>query len=487
MNIYYKNNRINSCLIFVILIVIVVSGNSCRKFIEIDSPATSITGENVFTNDETAAAIMTGIYTNISFKSFSGAGGGPTLSFYLGLSADEFVLSNDASGNIDYQQYYSNTLNSQSNPSFWPSLYNTIFITNSVIEGLNNTTSINEKLKTQLQGEAKFVRAFCYFYLVNLYGDVPIATSIDYKLNSVLPRSSRLEVYNRVIEDLKDAQTLLNEFYTESDGITSHSTTDRLRPTKGAATAMLARTYLYMHDYKNAEDQATQIINDLQYDFSGIGLNSVFLTNSREAIWQLQSVQIGWNTKDARLFVLPNTGPNADHPVYLSGKFLNNFEVNDQRKINWIDSVSVDNVTYYYPFKYKNATLDAPITEYEMVLRLGEQYLIRAEARGQQNNINGSQSDINIIRSRAGLPNTSADNKVSLLTVILHERQVELFTEWGHRWLDLNRTNSTDTIMNEITPTKGGIWNSNWSLYPIPLSEIQANPSLANKQNKGYN
>jgi starch-binding outer membrane protein, SusD/RagB family len=141
--------------------------------------------------------------------------------------------------------------------------------------------------------------------------------------------------------------------------------------------------------------------------------------------------------------------------------------------------------TYYYPFKYKSSVLNSPVTEYLMMMRLGEQYLIRAEARVQKNDFVGAKADINIIRKRAGLANTSANDKSSLLAAVLHERQVELFSEWGHRWFDLKRTGAADSVMSIVTPQKGGgVWKAYQKYYPIPLSEIQSNPNL--NQNLGY-
>jgi len=120
-------------------------------------------------------------------------------------------------------------------------------------------------------------------------------------------------------------------------------------------------------------------------------------------------------------------------------------------------------------------------------MRLAEQYLIRAEteANGAGGGTNSAVQDLNIIRNRAGLANYSgATDKASLVTAILHERQVELFTELGHRWLDLKRTATVNAVMSVVTPQKGGTWDANWQLYPIPRTEIQVNPNL--KQNPGY-
>jgi len=89
-----------------------------------------------------------------------------------------------------------------------------------------------------------------------------------------------------------------------------------------------------------------------------------------------------------------------------------------------------------------------------------------------------------MIRSRAGLSGTTAATTPDLLAAILHERQVELFTEWGHRWLDLKRTGSVDFVMGGVTPKKGGDWKTEWQWYPISVYELQHDPKLV--QNSGY-
>jgi len=117
-------------------------------------------------------------------------------------------------------------------------------------------------------------------------------------------------------------------------------------------------------------------------------------------------------------------------------------------------------------------------------LRLAEQYLIRAEAMAQQNKIPEAAADLNVIRSRAGLPNTTAATQSAMLAAILQERKAELFTEWGHRWLDLKRTNTVDSVMSVVAPQKGGTWQSIQKYYPIPQSELNADPNLV--QTPGY-
>ena len=115
-----------------------------------------------------------------------------------------------------------------------------------------------------------------------------------------------------------------------------------------------------------------------------------------------------------------------------------------------------------------------------MVIRLAEQYLIRAEARAQQNKLGEAKTDLDVLRNRAGLPGTTASTQSQILNAVLHERQVELFSEMGHRWIDLKRTGQIDAI---LSVEKTG-WNTNASLYPIQLSQLEANLNL--KQNPGY-
>lgn len=454
---------------------------SCKKFLKVDPPASSINGANVYNEDNTAISVLTTLYANMS-KASANLG----MSVLAGLSADELTLFKGPSlQSTTYIGYYTNTLKadifSNIGGEFW-GFYTDVYICNSAIEGLRDATHLTPAVRQQLLGEAKFMRAFFYFYLVNLYGDVPLVTSTDYEANRLIARTSQSLVYQQMIADLKDAQGLLSDHYLNNTLI--DGTSERVRPTSWAATALLARVYLYTEKWDSAEAEATKVINNTAF-FGLPSLDSVFLKNSRAAIWQLQPVNVGWNTEDARTFVLPVKGPNSSHPVYLSDDLLNSFDSGDQRRVTWVDSVTVNGDTYYYPFKYKSAVLGDPVTEYEMVLRLGEQYLIRAEARAQEENLAGAMSDLNAIRTRAGLRDYSDPaDKTSLLEVILHERQVELFTESGQRWLDLKRSGAISTVMGTVCLQKGGSWSTNWALYPIPYYEIQRDPNL--KQNNGY-
>lgn len=463
----------------IIAIGVLLTNFSCEKFVQVDPPVTSVVGESVYATNSTAAAALTGIYITMAGNSIGGGNSG--ISILAGLSADELKLY-PLSINMELGHIYINALLSTDGSSVWTSLYKCIFQANSSIEGISASTSLTPAISTQLMGEAKFVRAFCFFYLVNLYGDIPLTLTTDYKVNAIIQRSPKEQVYQQIITDLKDAQSLLsNDYLTPGGAIT----TTRVRPNKVTVSALLARVYLYLQQWDKAEIEATSVIDNPNYSLL-TNLNNVFLATSNEAIWQLEMPSNGFNTRDGATFMVPfnSGGPAGDYPTTLSDSLAMNFEPGDLRKANWVTSLNVGSVTYYYPYKYK-LNAGNPATEYPVIFRLAEQFLIRAEARAKQDNIEGAKDDLNAIRTRAGLPNTLANTQASLISAIQNERRFELFTEYGHRWFDLKRTGSIDDVMTLATPQKGGTWLTTASLYPIPLTEIQVDPNLT--QNPGYN
>jgi hypothetical protein len=492
----------------IILLFFFIGLIGCKKFILVDAPTSNITQASVFNNDLTAIAVLTGIYSNISDRGLSS--NLLTLSKLGALSADELDLWSGAS---DVEKaYYQNALQTNMGASaglsagveIWNACYKYIYDCNQAIEGINNSSILSGKVKQQLLGEAKFLRSFFYFYLTNLYGDLPIVTTTYYDVNRQLSRSSQAEVYDLIVSDLKDAQSALSSSYLNSDLNPYSTNPERVRPTNWAATALLARVYLYRGEYALSETESSKVISNKTL-FSLPALSNVFLKNSSEAIWQLQPVSTGWNTVDAQWFVLtdPPQGFSTTKSVYLNSSLYNSFESGDNRKIYWTGVYTSLNPsgTYYFSYKYRNATQNSTITapnnltEYHMILRLAEQYLIRAEARAKQGNISGAIDDLNLIRDRArATPSVSIPNPLpplsatmiqsQVLNAVLKERRVELFTEFGHRWLDLKRTASVDSIMSIVTPLKGGTWQSSDQFYPIPVEDIFRNPNL--KQNSGY-
>lgn len=475
---------------YVLIVAICCLMDSCKDYLQIDPPVTSVNAGNIYKENATATAALTAVYSSI-VNTF-----GTSLSFFPELSADNLTLY---STNAAYKQFYQNALNSTTPNNLWVQIYPLIYSCNAAIEGLNSSNTLTPAVKERLLGEAYFIRAFCYFYLVNLYGDVPLITSTSFKTSIQTPRTSTDIVYQQIVSDLNQASNFLDYNYVKADAKTPYSfdEEERVRPNRAAAIAMLARVQLYLKNYTAAEAAATELISRSTQYSSTIALDQVFLKNSKETIWALQPVITNVNTGLGSLYILPASGPTANstiNPVYASSKLIDSFEPGDQRKEKWINNVTTTAATYNYPAKYKIKGGPVPVTEYTVVLRLAEQYLIRAEARIQLNDIPNGISDLNILRYRANDSSaplqlaqlTSTLSKKAALVAVTHERQVELFTEWGDRWFDLKRTGQIDSVMTIETPLKGGnSWSSYKALYPIPFSDINATNILI--QNPGYN
>lgn len=471
------------------LLLLLLAGNcACKKMLDLNPPPTSTNAAVVYSTDATAISAVTGLYYTLSRVALSAAPALANITLYAGLSADELTLHAEATSNTLMQAFYINNLSPDvTGGEIWIDAYAMLFNTNAALQGLAQSAALTPQVKEQLTGECLFIRAFCYFYLVNLYGNVPLLTGTDYKINSASPRAPQAAVWDFIEQDLTTAQTKLSNSFLNAT--LTEETTERVRPTRWAATALLARTFLYRQKWPQAEAQATQAINSPLFDTTA--LHQVFLKNSKEAIWQLQPVNTGENTPYARVFVLPATGPtnNSNNPVYLSATQLNAFEAGDKRKLEWVSSVlTPDSIRYYFPYKYRRNTINATsVEEYSTLLRIAEQYLIRAEARAQQNKLTGTAgalADVNYIRARAKLSAITTGTQPGILQAIMQERRSELFTEWGHRWLDLKRTATVNQVMSLATPAKGGSWKSEWAYYPITRREMQYNRALI--QTEGY-
>jgi len=239
----------------------------------------------------------------------------------------------------------------------------------------------------------------------------------------------------------------------------------------------LARVYLYKEEWALAEEEATLVINNGALYHMEEDLDKVFLKEAPSIIWQLHPGISGLNTHYASTFIFSSGPPPI---AAISSNLLNAFEVGDQRKVHWIGNVSAGSQTWYYPYKYKKNTNTGTTQEYAIVLRLEEQYLIRAEARAHQGNLIGAKEDMNTIRNRAGLAPTTANTSENLLLAILLERRVELFTELGQRWFDLKRSGQAQAVLGVL---KLG-WKSTDKWLPLPETELVLNKNLY--QNPGY-
>jgi hypothetical protein len=463
---------------FVLWAFLLATTFGCNKLVQVPLPDNTVTAGQAFSTDATATAAMLGVYYYMTeSQSFSSV----ESTYYLGESADELRDKSPGGEAADY--FLSNTLKPLNSSTalmnnFWRPAYYDIYCVNAILSGLANSSGMSSSVKQELDGEAKFIRAFCYFYLTNIFGDVPLVLTTDFNKSALLAKSHQNEIYQQVITDLTDAETLLPSDFSLSGGLP-------IRANKWAAAALLARVYLYQGNWQGADSASSAVIGCGQFSLVD-SLNSVFLAGSNEAILQLEAPdQYPYATWEGNFFIPPPPSTTRAAKCWLTSQLLGAFENGDLRRLYWVDSTTYRGTVYYYPFKYQIFSgSQGNVTEYYTLLRFAEQYLIRAEAEANLNQLGGAINDIDAIRSRAMLPNLPDSlNQAQVLAAIQHEDRIEFFAEWGHRWLDLKRWGMAISILDTISYKNGNI-GATQLLYPIPLIEIQDDPNLT--ENPGY-
>jgi hypothetical protein len=444
------------------IITIGVMMTSCKKLIEIpENPKNQISAERVFSDSTNIIAAVSGVYSNFATASSYAQFTSGSITINTGLAADELIVGPNAFGATEF---YNNTIapDNANIRSMWSDAYKNIFQINLWIEGITGTSVISAKLKAQLIGELKVDRALYYYHMINLWGAVPIVTSTDYKITQKAGRSSVSDMLSFILSDLTDAQQGLTIAYPSAG---------RKRPNLYVAQALLSKVYLYLGQYQNAVTAASNVIASPLYQLEP--LNNVFLSGSKEAIWQLPANGIFQQTPEGAAFIPFSSDYQPDYT--LSPQLLSAFEPGDARLSNWTKFNTVEGTKYYFPFKYKNNAADQTPLEDYMILRLADIYLVRAEAFAQLDKYPEALADLNKIRDRAeNRTDINTNVKADLLQAVLHERQVELFCEWGNRWIDLKRTKTIDAVLSLAKPS----WKPTAALFPIPINELQANPGL---------
>ncbi len=462
------HNNMKSTLLKTAACLLVFTIQSCDSFVEIPASNSQLTGISVFSDNTTATAAMKDIYAKMRDTGLL-SGRSTALSNLLGQYTDELICYQ--TGITTAEPFYSNVLNSTNAPvqDIWNATYSQIYAANAVLEGVKSSSALSTTQKNQLIGEALFIRALLHSYLAGLFGDCPYIATTDYEKNRSVPRLPKSQVFTQCINDLLQAEgLLLPEFVGEN----------RTRPNQFAVKALLARIYLYNSQWAEAANAASSVLNQTSTYTLEPDLNKVFLKESKTTIWQFATGGAVKNTQEGALFIF-TAGPPPT--VALSPNLYSSFEEGDLRKTAWIKAVTTGGTTWYHAYKYKQDGGATASKEYSIVLRLGEQYLIRAEARARQGDLINAKEDLNFIRNRAGLPNTTSINNTDVLEAIVKERRWELFTEFGHRFFDLQRNLKLDETLTIVKPG----WNTTDRLWPIPESELLINPNLE-PQNEGY-
>ena len=466
-----SSNFLTYRLTVISFIIFLFSG--CSKFVEVDAPINQLPAGSTFSNDLTATSAIAGIYSRLSQSPLV-----QSITPYTGLYSDEIINYSPGLQSEFAASKLSRSSSPIINANFWNTSYQFIYACNVAIEQLEMSSSISRNTKDILTGEARFLRAYIYLNLTGLFGDVPMPTASNYELNSNLARTERSEIRKLIISDLAQAAELLPEKVDP----------EKIRANRWAAKALLARAYYYDQQFALAEVAASEVIASNRYQLNS-DPTKVFLKNSTEAILQLYPTQTNQNTPDGLTF-LPATATETPK-YYLNSSLVNEIETGDLRGSAWIASRQFAGQTLYYPNKYKVLN-SSNLTEYLMIVRLAELYLIRAGANLHLGEIGKGVTDLNVLRKRsrmsptAAVPNPVPDiplaiDQTAALRALEHERRVELMFEIGHRWFDLTYSKRSSAVLSVLKPST---WQETAQLWPLPEEQLRLNPNLI--QNSGY-
>jgi hypothetical protein len=435
-------------LVHITLFVLVINLTSCKKFLDVQ-PSDAVSDETTIVDKGSAENAVRGAYRALAGSGYYGG----TFQFDVLMSGNVLTYTQSGTGQLQFQGH---TLTADNNDleAIWTAIYKTINITNHVITKVPNAVDYNltPAYRNQLLGEAYFIRALCYFDLARTWGSVQIFLTPTTKVQDKLgvKRSTQAEVYAQVLADLNQAETLLP------------NSTVRDRASVKTVRALRARYYLYQSRWSLAEADATTLIAD-STNYKLVKPYNTFFTkpNTTESIFELS---------------FSTAYPNALFAGFKSG---GNYIANDSIKAKLTTASvggtrsSLINVSGSKAFVVLYPTSNGSDPTY--LIRLSEMYLIRAEARAQQNDLVGALSDLNAVRNRAGLANSTASTQADILLAIEDERRVEFAFE-PHRWFDLIRTDRAGVVL--------GATNTQKYVWPIPAPERFADPTL--DQNPGY-
>lgn len=352
--------------------------------------------------------------------------------------------------------------------ALWGNIYGTVYVANFILEKLPDLSGVEKSIREQVLAEAHLLRGYAYFVGITSFGKMPLVTTTDITINKNIARSGIEEVKKLILDDYNYALNYLPE-----------TSINAAFASKDAARAAFARFYLYSGQWDKAELYADAVIKGENYRLEDDFLKVVFTDFTSEAI-----LEVGYSAADD-----PGTSSTGLNNLFLgrreiipSNEAIFTLSSDESGDRFYCISFSFDNLNGtdngWSVAKYGTADED---NNNIIVFRLAEMYLIRAEARVEQNNLIGAEEDINVLRTRAQAPAVTAISQAQMREVIEKERLYELAYE-GHRWYDLIRTGRAPVIM----PAFSANWKDYYNVWPVPQREMQINPGLVGDQNPGY-
>ena len=454
---------------FIGLIILAISFFSCSDLLD-KEPISSFSADGFYKTTSDAQAGVYGIYDaaqSVFRTNFAYWGEG---------RADNVQTAQSGEG----LQLLQNNLDESIASAYWGALYDMINRANYAIKYIPGIYEEGDAAGTQLVGEARALRALAYFYLVRIWGDVPLITEpyLSIEQDIFVTRTDKETVLDYIEEDLTyAAQNCRDKFGNDRD---------RIMFTKGSVNALLTHVYMWRHKYDEAITSSGLVLNNNLYslvttmdDWGKIFTNSY----SKESIFE-----VAYNEKETNsLRVLYAIGSYAIFTP--SDKFKSSYETGDKR-IDYVYDVTLTDPKAIWKYLGKGLSDEDPTPSKQniVLIRLADIMLLRAEAlnkKGGAQNQTEALGLLNRIRTRAGIPAFATVDEAEAMygdleSAILHERSIELCFE-GHRWFDLVRTGRAISTMNPIN----GLSNEPNLVWPISINSLRKNPNL--EQNEYYN
>lgn len=505
---------------FVLFLSITIITTSCSKWLnEEDVDPSNLSPATFYQNEKQAEAALAAVYAQTRFIN-----GG------AGIFANNFSMVEMVTGTAKTETGQNTDLNNLIGLSYngdnvfvgnwWNGAYSVIAQANLVLAKVPGITDIDPARQKSILGEAKFLRAWSYFYLVRLYGDVPLMLNpVDASSPDLYPgRKSTDSVYAQIVADLTDA---------ENSGLPWTDETGRA--SLGAVKAELAEVYITMAGnplnkgqeyYAKAAAKAKEIIDNGSFGLFNnyFDLHNTATENMKEHIFELQYLS-GVADNPNQGILLPNFKEVSAYGTEIGStvptlQFYNSYEDGDLRAVDrqgffythYYDGGNGDLKDLSAPYIYKffdviangtqgvqgtaTSSLNWPNIRYAQVL------LTYAEAQNMADGAPNQQAwdALNAIRSRAQLttPPLSSFAQATFDDAVLRERWHELCYE-QITWFDMIRrrkvyneaTNGFDAFVGHKFPDNGATLEEKHLLFPLPTAEMQNNPNLT-PQNPGY-
>lgn len=451
---------------YFLIVALALSVTSCKKYLE-TTPVNAVSDLDPITDKTSAETALRGVYRQLASANYYGETY-VTLGYFP--SADIKNLTTGGAANLVNINFRSDEVLFN---SAWNAIYNTINRANHVISKIGDVDDpqLTQALKDKYTGETKFIRALAYFDLARAWGGVQLILepTVDLVKRPQIKRSTLDQTYDQVLKDLQDAEQLL------PDGL------NRIRATKRTVWALRARLHLYRKEWQLAEDYASKLIANTT-DYTLVKPYSAWFKNNAiatpESIFELEYSASNPSAIRAQMQHPTNGGTYRYAPNDKFVQLLNDATKSGGRSA-LINKVTQGSTTIWFGDLYYRL----PATDPAYIFRIAEMYLIRAEARAQLTKLTLALDDLNKVRDRAGVANSTATTQDDILLAIENERRVEFAFE-AHRWFDLARTKRAKAVLEALD---ANIKVEDYELvFPIPVTQIQLDKENL-QQNDGYN